>query len=135
MKKLLGVVPLLTYLFATLVLVGFGVILLTTADLAVPDDAGGLGEVFFDVTINLGANIFVILIFILACIPLLMFIFKLIHLATGATFFGAFCVIIDIIVTVALFILAFNNSTESFIAIVAFAELGCCVCNMISAAR
>ena len=134
MKKLLGVVPLLTYLFATLALVGFGVLLLTTADLAVPDDAG-LGEVFFDVTIHLGAKIFVILIFILACIPLLMFIFKLIHLATGATFFGAFCVIIDIIVTVALFILAFNNSTESFIAIVAFAELGCCVCNMISAAR
>ncbi|MBE6532188.1 MAG: hypothetical protein E7676_01610 [Ruminococcaceae bacterium] len=134
MKKLLGVVPLLTYLFATLALVGFGVLLLTTADLAVPDDAG-LGEVFFDVTINLGAKIFVILIFILACIPLLMFIFKLIHLATGATFFGAFCVIIDIIVTVALFILAFNNSTESFIAIVAFAELGCCVCNIISAAR
>lgn len=134
MKKLLGVIPLLTYLFATLALVGFGVLLLTMADLAVPDDAG-LGEVFFDVTINIGANIFVILIFILACIPLLMFIFKLIHLATGATFFGAFCVIIDIIVTVALFILAFNNSTESFIAIVAFAELGCCVCNMISAAR
>ena len=134
MKKLLGVIPLLAYLLATIAMVGIGLLLLSAADSFYPDAGLSLGEIFFGIFGVIMANVIIIPLLLIACVPLLMFIFKLIHFISGARFFGIVCVLIDILVTVALFVAAFSDPTGGGIAVLAAAELGCCVCNMASLA-
>ena len=134
MKKLLGVIPLLAYLLATLVLGGTAFIFLSVFN---SENFGGdsLGEALFGIFVGMGANILILPMILMACIPLLMFIFKLIHLISGARFCGIFCVLIDVLVTVALFVAAFSDPHGGGgIAVLAAAELGCCLCNMASLA-
>lgn len=131
MRRFLGVIPLLAYLLATIALAGFA-FLLTDAFDSSSTEGNDMFEVLFGVTLDVWATIFAVGIFIIACIPLVMFIFKLIHLITGARFCGIICVLIDVLVTVALFVAAFSDPYDGFIAVVAAAELGCCVCNMAS---
>lgn len=135
MRRFLGVIPLLAYLLATLATVGIGLIFVGGADSLFQEDAGlGLGEGFIDILGEVTANILVIPIFLVACIPLLMFIFKLIHLITRARFCGIICVLIDVLVTVALFVAAFSTPDGGFITVIAAAELVCCLCNVASLA-
>lgn len=134
MKRFLGVIPLLAYLLATITLAGFAFLLTDAVDSSLTE-GNGMFEQLFEVTLDVWATIFAVGIFIIACIPLVMFIFKLIHLISGARFCGIICVLIDILVTVVLFVAAFSDPTNGFIAVVAAAELGCCVCNMASLSR
>ena len=134
MKKLLGVIPLLAYLLATIAVAGFAFILTGSFDSSLTE-GNGMFEELFEVTLDVWATTFAVGIFIIACIPLVMFIFKLIHLISGARFFGIVCVLIDALITVALFVAAFSTPDGGFIAVVAAAELGCCLCNVASLAR
>lgn len=132
MRRFLGVIPLLAYLLATLAVAGFALLLTSAFDSSL--DSQGLFAELFELSADIGASIFAVGLIILACVPLVMFIFKLIHLISGARFFGIICVLIDVLVTVALFVAAFSTPDGGFIAAIAAAELVCCLCNVASLA-
>ncbi len=125
MKKLFGAIPLLIYVIEALFF-GFFAFLLFTLHEGV--DGSGVGGAIFESYFEIGGLIFGMIVACIALIPLLLAIFKGIHLATGAGFFGVICVIADI-ATGALFVVAAPEADLLFPAIVVGVSL---LCNIFS---
>ena len=132
MKRLLGIYPLIIYILEFLLIGGVATIFLSmTHDAEGTVQApNGLAEALGGTLGTISGGIAVVIVMAIALIPLLLVIFKGIHLATGNGLFGVFCIIADIAV-LALF---FSNGKGDFL-IPAIAMGGSLVCNVISLAR
>ena len=126
MKKLLGVIPFLIYLGETLFL-GFFAFLIFTMFKQLDGGNDAIVELF-EASFELYGIIFGIVVAFMALVPLLLTIFKGIHLATGAGVFGVVCIIADIAALVLSVVVGGKSDLLAF-AVIVFVSL---ICNILS---